>query len=925
MERLPLHITIFLWVFLSGLLLCATEDRITGDGFISSSETLVSEGGAYALGFFSPTNSSNVLYLGIWYGNIPQKTVVWVANREKPVTDSSAVLRIFEDSNLVVMDSKGDIYWSSNLSGFARSENNTSAVLRNTGNLVLRDDSNNILWQSFDHPTDTFLPGMKFHYTNSNHSTTRFTSWKDPNDPSPGNFSLGIDSNTTIQLLTWSGSKIYWRSTVWSGNLYSGIRGSNSNSLMYKTYYADENGVYMVFSVSDPSFYVRYTLNYSGQYQLSSWDYRSKSWQYYFSVPNSTCERYGWCGQFAYCDDTESETVICKCLEGFEPKAESEWNTGNFSAGCIRKKALQCGKGDGFLKVQGMKLPDQFLFIRHKKLSECRSECIDNCSCIAYAYADFTIGNNTISRCLVWTRELIDIKFLGSRGEDLYLRLMDINLDTSGGKGKERTIVMIESLFAAIFCLTCIFILWKFSDQIKGILKHQKKGKLLSDLSPSTDFQNNFSGYTEFVEGECDQVPELPLINFENILNATNNFSDSNKLGQGGFGIVYKGKLHGGQEIAIKRLIRGSGQGLEEFKNEVILIAKLQHRNLVRLLGCCIHGEERLLVYEYMANKSLDFFLFDPVQKTKLDWGKRFNIIKGIARALLYLHQDSRLRVIHRDLKASNILLDDDMNPKICDFGMARIFEGNQNEANTKRVAGTYGYMSPEYAMEGLFSVKSDVYSFGVLLLEIVSGFRNSNFHLIEYANLLAYLILVLKMVQAWKLWNEDNAKDFIDPSIRDSCSLDEVLRSIHIGLLCVQDSPNDRPAISSIVFMLENEATIPPTPKQPIFTIKRNLNLDRIDPPADTFEIYSSNNVTITTVEESTHGAFQCDIDVDDLEGEARTIAYPSGCFPTPTVELPKRALCALSSIAKRTQNYNCMRERARRKPNEPSRPDKS
>ncbi|KAF8109718.1 hypothetical protein N665_0093s0068 [Sinapis alba] len=223
--------------------------------------------------------------------------------------------------------------------------------------------------------------------------------------------------------------------------------------------------------------------------------------------------------------------------------------------------------------------------------------------------------------------------------------------------------------------------------------------------------------------------PHSLQIDFKTIEAATDKFSRNNKVGQGGFGEVYKGKLPNGAEVAVKRLSRNSGQGTQEFKNEVVLLAKLQHRNLVRLLGFCVEGDEQILVYEFVSNKSLDYFLFDPIKRRQLDWTTRYNIIGGIARGILYLHQDSRLTIIHRDLKASNILLDDDMNPKIADFGMARIFGMEQTRANTSKIAGTFGYMAPEYAMHGQFSMKSDVYSFGVLVLEIISGKIISSFN----------------------------------------------------------------------------------------------------------------------------------------------------------------------------------------------------
>ncbi|XP_057962790.1 cysteine-rich receptor-like protein kinase 15 isoform X2 [Malania oleifera] len=342
-----------------------------------------------------------------------------------------------------------------------------------------------------------------------------------------------------------------------------------------------------------------------------------------------------------------------------------------------------------------------------------------------------------------------------------------------------------------------------------------------------------------FQENNQMKFEDFPVIQLDLICTATQNFSNENKIGEGGFGPVYKGLLMDGKEIAVKRLSRTSGQGLKEFKNEVNLIARLQHRNLVRLLGCCFEAKELLLIYEYMPNKSLDFFLFDSTKVVHLDWKICLNIINGIARGLLYLHEDSRLKIIHRDLKASNILLDYEMNPKISDFGMARIFCGNQNEANTNRVVGTYGYMAPEYAMEGLFSIKSDVFSFGVIILEIVSGKRNGGFHLSDTGqSLLTY---------AWNLWSEGRGLDLMNSILVQSYVATEVLKWIHIGLLCVQEDPTDRPAMSSVVVMLASDALTLPQPTKPAFSVGRDFMRYVHSQPSN--KVGSINEVTFSSV----------------------------------------------------------------------------
>ncbi|XP_027771067.1 cysteine-rich receptor-like protein kinase 10 [Solanum pennellii] len=300
------------------------------------------------------------------------------------------------------------------------------------------------------------------------------------------------------------------------------------------------------------------------------------------------------------------------------------------------------------------------------------------------------------------------------------------------------------------------------------------------------DFLNRHFPFCLCIDEDEISAVEYLQYNLNTIRVATTNFSIDKKIVEIGFGVVYKGKLLDGQEIAVKRLSRSSGQGIEEF----------QHRNLLRLLGYCLEGDEKILVYEFVPNKSLDYFLFDLEKQQLLDWFRRYKIIVGIVCGLLYLHEDSRLRIIHRDLKASNILLDAEMNPKISDFGMARIFGIDQSEEVTSRIVGTYGYMSPEYAMQGQYSVKSDVFSFGVLLLEITSGKKNSAFYQLDGGeeDLLSYV---------WKNWREATPLNIMDPTFAESYSRNEVIQCIHIGLLCVQEDVNERPTMDSAVLML--------------------------------------------------------------------------------------------------------------------------
>ncbi|CAL5063003.1 unnamed protein product [Urochloa decumbens] len=819
--------------------LCTSDDRLVPGKTLSLGTTIVSDGGVFALGFFSPSNSTpQKLYLGIWYNNIPRLTVAWVANREAPaISSSTPSLVLTNNSNLVMSDVNGRVLWTTNTTAAASSSSqsptsNTTGsvvVLMNTGNLILRSPSGMVLWQSFDHPTDMFLPGMKIWKSHKTHEGNRLVSWNGPDDPSLGAFSASWETDPFIQAFIRNGSLPEWRSPVWTGaTVSSRFFQANTSIVVYMAYVDTVDEMSMVFTVSDGAPPLQYVMSYSGRFELRVWNKDSSEWAVLTMSPDVQCSRYG------YCDYTDA-TPTCKCLDGFEPVDKEEWSNARFSQGCQRKEELRCS--DGFLVLPNMKVPDKFVRIGRKTLKECAAECSANCSCVAYAYANlnWSTANGDETRCLVWIgdHQLVDTQKMGvspysTAGADtletLYLRVAGL----SGGRTKANAVKITLPILASVIVLSSIMIICicKFRGRKRNEENHRKlmhRGAVTSE---------------ELLEENTTHDFELPFLKFQDILVSTNNFSNTFMIGQGGFGKVYKVTLEGGQEVAIKRLSKDSDQGIQEFRNEVVLIAKLQHRNLVRLLGCCVEGDERLLIYEYLPNKSLDAVLFNSERKVTLDWPMRFKIIKGVARGLLYLHHDSRLTIVHRDLKASNVLLDAEMRPKIADFGMARIFGDNQDSANTKRVVGTYGYMAPEYAMEGIFSAKSDVYSFGVLLLEVVSGIKISSVdYILGYPNLIVY---------AWNIWKEGKAKELVDRCIVENCLLGEALLCIHMGLLCVQENPDDRPFMSSVVFNLENGCTILPNPNHPAYFACRNSEIGQLSEDI----LKSKNAITLTAIE---------------------------------------------------------------------------
>ncbi|PWZ32436.1 Receptor-like serine/threonine-protein kinase SD1-8 [Zea mays] len=807
----------------------ASTDTIYRNTTLTGNQTLVSAGGIYALGFFSPAGAEGRTYLGIWYASIPgPTTVVWVANRRDPVVNAPAALQLSAGGRLVILDGNNDTVWSSAAPTVG---NVTAAQLLDSGNLVLSADGGgqSVAWQSFDYPTDTLLPGMKLGVDIRAGITRNITAWRSPSDPSPGDVTFKLVIGGLPQFFLLRGATRVYTSGPWNGEILTGVPYLKAQAFTFEVVYSPDETYYSYF-IREPSLLSRLVVDGAAT-QLKRFSLNNGAWNSFWYYPTDQCDYYAKCGPFGFCDTDRSPP--CSCLPGFVPRSPDQWGRREWSGGCVRSTSLSCDGGDGFWVVNRMKLPQatDATVYAGMTLDQCRQACLGNCSCGAYAAANNSGGIGV--GCVIWTVDLLDMRQYPIVVQDVYIRLAQSEIDAlkAAATGdhqhlhKSKLIVVIVATISAVLFLLaaagcCFFWTKKKKASKKG------EGEDMTSLPPSTaDFalpyrvrsqpslspvrdHKQLLDASEETRYATDKDVDLPLFELEVILAATDNFAGRKRIGAGGFGPVYMGVLEDGQQVAVKRLSQGSTQGVSEFMNEVRLIAKLQHRNLVRLLGCCIENDERMLVYEYMHNQSLDTFIFDEGKRRLLRWQKRFEIILGIARGLQYLHEDSRFRIIHRDLKASNVLLDRNMVPKISDFGIARMFGGDQTTAYTRKVVGTYGYMAPEYAMDGQISIKSDVFSFGVLVLEIITGRRNRGSYEPDLdVNLLGY---------AWMLWREGRSMELLDEALGGSFHHSRALRCIQLALLCVEAQPRNRPLMSSVVTMLASDNAVLPEPSEP-------------------------------------------------------------------------------------------------------------
>ncbi|KAI3677067.1 hypothetical protein L1987_86685 [Smallanthus sonchifolius] len=519
-------------------------------------------------------------------------------------------------------------------------------------------------------------------------------------------------------MFLYKGTTKFWRTGSWTGHGWSGIPEMTANYLFNVTYTNNNDEVVLVYQLRNLSIFSRLVVNDIGTIDRTAWHEADHKWVPFWSAPQDRCDRYNHCGPFGICENPNTLGAFeCNCLPGYEPQSQQDWYLRDGSKGCKRKVGTQiCSVGDGFVELAHVKVPDTSTARVNMSLGlkACEEWCLRNCTCMGYASADLSKGEEG-GGCITWHGDMIDMRTFSDGAQTFYVRVDAAELANFSSKRlnkshKNRFVVFGTLMIAAGFLL-CAFICCYIRK--KKAKRNEGEAKLINSLK-------SLEG--SLIEKDMGKNVDLDVFDLSTIAAATDSFSPSNKLGEGGFGSVYKGKLLNGQEVAVKRLSQSSG---------------------------------------------------------------------------------------------------------------------DEDEARTRRVVGTYGYMSPEYAMQGLFSVKSDVYSFGILVLEIISGRKNNSYY--EESSVMSLIGHV------WDLWKQDKALTIVDSSLGGSYNAREVLLCIHVGILCVQELASDRPTMTGVAFMLSNHETVLPSPNQPAF-IFRQLNYGRDSTSAsDKGGVGSVDNDTIT------------------------------------------------------------------------------
>ncbi|XP_052174007.1 putative receptor protein kinase ZmPK1 [Diospyros lotus] len=755
--------------------------------FVEDASTVISSAdNSFACGFHEV--GRNAYAFGIWFANSRTRTIVWMANRDKPVNGHGSRASLRGDGAMVLTDIDGSIVWETNTS----STNVQRAVLLNSGNLVLMDSNGKILWQSFDFPTDTLLPSQRFT------KSKKLISSSQRGDYASGYFSFYFDNDNVLRLI-YDGpeiSSLYWPNPDWTV-FQNGRTNYNSSRIAV----LDDTGRFLSsdqlqFSASDMGFGIkrRLTMDYDGNLRLYSLNNLTGLWVVTWEALAQPCIVHGLCGRYGVC--VYDKVPKCSCPAGYERTDPRDWNQGckpSFKHSCSREvKFVELVHTDFY----GFDLN----YSTSISFEACRELCLGDCRCEAFSY------RLTGARLCFTKSALFNGYHSPAFPGSIYLRLPATVEKTSAHTIFNATDLICNSRdaeivqnYTSMYLLSGKRVKWVYLYSFAAAIGAIEIFILLVGW-----LLFGRQGLPDTIEdGYRAIISQFRRFSYSELKSATGNFRE--ELGKGGSGAVYRGVLSDERVVAVKRL-GDAFQGEEEFWAEVSIIGKINHMNLVRMWGFCSQGRHRLLVYEYIENRSLDRHLFS---KQFLGWKERFKVAVGTAKALAYLHHECLEWVIHCDVKPENILLDGDYEPKVADFGLAKLAQRGGAGSEFTRIRGTKGYMAPEWALNLPITAKVDVYSYGVVILEMVRGIRLSNWVWDnaeeQEAELTRFVRMVKRKIQSGEEWLEDA----VDPRLEGQFNKKQAAMVVSTGLLCIEEDRNKRPAMASVVQLLmesENE-----------------------------------------------------------------------------------------------------------------------
>ncbi|XP_031261737.1 G-type lectin S-receptor-like serine/threonine-protein kinase SD2-5 isoform X1 [Pistacia vera] len=732
-----------------------------GDWVDKNGLFLRSNNSVFACGFYTALDAQFFLLVVI---HISSAKVVWTANRGKLIRDSDKF--VFENNGNAYLQMGNGVAWSSNTTG----QKVTSMELQDSGNLVLLGDDGGIVWQSYSHPTDTLLPGQEFS------EGMRLKSF-----PKSDNLSVYLEfrSGDLILYAGYQTPQTYWslandsRKTNNSvdGKVYSAALVSNSwnfydhdKKLLWQFVFSDnidQNATWAAVLGSDG------TITFTDLQKGNAATAES------FKVPQNPCSIPEPCSPYYVCYFDN----WCQCPDPLK----SQFN-------CNPPVASSCdsSRNSAELFYIGERL-DYFALgfvtpISTYGLDACKEACLGNCSCSALFF------ENSSRSCYLFDNiGSLQRSQQGFAGYVSYIKVSTGSGDKRSNEGKKIIFIFFIVLATILIIAGLLYV---------GFWYHLKKKRLI-EFSQANLEEDDF----------LDSLSGMPVrFSYNDLHAATKSFST--KVGQGGFGSVYLGVLPDGTQLAVK-MLEGIGQGKKEFRAEVSIIGNIHHVHLVKLKGFCAEGTHRLLVYEYMANRSLDKWIFKADKESQLmSWDRRFNIALGTAKGLAYLHEECEVKIVHCDIKPENVLLDDNFNAKVSDFGLAKLMNREESLVYTT-LRGTRGYLAPEWITNNPISEKSDVYSYGMVLLEIIGGRKNYDPGVdSEKAHFPSY---------AFKMLEEEKLSEIIDPRLDVNEKDERVVTAIKVALWCIQDEMHMRPPMTKVVQMLEGLCAVPqpPTPSQ--------------------------------------------------------------------------------------------------------------